>query len=285
MLAGSHRVLAVRQIGCVVAVVLLVATGCQHERQSGGPLQDSSRTRSVTSAPVKRGQFFVIGVMVPPSASRESALLESLGPADPETAQGLELRYAVVVSSRGCRVGAARNWPPLGCVTKMRAVKGFRVPGHGVAELLVGARSQRIGRWTIPAFRLHYRVGDRRYKTTYYQGMEPRVVRRLKSAEASAAFSSFRTEDGTIGCAYSRASRRLSCTRGGMFCLGFVMTATGSPREACTLDLKPVHVLNARQTWLYRGFRCYVGHSSVRCRNQIFKGFVVNQKGARRGRT
>lgn len=121
----------------------------------------------MVTGPVKRGQFHVLGVVVPKNKGSDEAILESLEPSNPSSIRGLEMRYGAVRFPSGrCRVGSARGWPPLGCSGKIRPVRGFRIPSGAYGAVLVGARSQELGRWTIPAFRVRYRVGDGHFETT-----------------------------------------------------------------------------------------------------------------------
>jgi hypothetical protein len=264
--------------GLVVLLASLIVAGCMDDSPGGGPLGDTSEGGSRFSAPVKRGQFLVVGVITQKNNGGQDAVLEEVEPREPDWARGLEMRYAVVpADNRGCRVGVMRDWPPLGCASRMRPVQGFRVATGGRALILVGARSQELGRWSIPSFRVAYRVGDRNFETAYSQGMGLRVVRDLPWAESSASFSAFRTEAGNIGCAYLHSTRFLRCAIRTGPC--YEMKVVGPPRADCAeesvLD-PPARVVKARDSWLYDGFRCYVGRASVRCRNQVFEGFFLS---------
>lgn len=280
--------------GLILLLVALSAAGCLSDSgRAGGPLGETSDGGSWASGPVKRGQFLVVGVFTRKNESGHEVVLESIEPRDPDRAEGLELRYAAVQApTRGCQVGALSNWPPLGCASKIRPVKGFRIArGAAETEILVGARSQHLGRWFIPAFRLRYSVGASHYETSYSQGIRVRVVRRLRGAESSASFPSFQTEAHNIGCAYTRSTGLLRCEiRTGLkegcpgsSSSGFEMMVTGPARPFCggQAPERSARVLNARASWLYHGFRCYAGHSSIRCRNQVFKGFFLSPSRSR----
>lgn len=265
--------------GLVVLLSSLILTGCLDDSPAGGPLADTSEGGSGSSAPVKRGQFLVVGVVTQRNEGSEDAVLEEVEPREPGWARGLEMRYAVVPAVSRCRVGALRDWPPLGCATRLRPVRGFRVPRGGRALILAGARSQRLGRWSIPAFRLRYHVGSRRYETSYSQGLTLRVVPQPAWAHSSASFSSFQTEARNIGCAYLRSTKFLRCAIRTGPC--YEMKLVGPPRSACARKavLDPsARVGKARESWLYHGFRCYVGRASVRCRNQVFEGFFLSER-------
>jgi len=265
-----------RRLAILFGALMLVAAGCS--KVSDGPLRDTSGIGSWSSAPVKVGQFLVITVIVPRNASGHEAVLERLEPVHSASTRGLEMRYAAVRNVGRCRAGAARDWPPLGCRGELEPVNGFRVGTGEHALILVGARSQTVGRWWIPDFRLHYRIGDRRYETSYAQGMKVRVVRRLGYAESSASFSSFVTQARNIGCAFLGATRALRCELRSGPC--YELRITGRP-SACADDLAPdrsARALKPRETWLYRGFRCYAGRASIRCRNQVFEGFFLSER-------
>ena len=157
-------------------VALALLAGCGEVGSDEGPLRISSEYgSSKTGSPANVGEFFVIGVS-PAKNDGDEAVFESLEPEEPDRARGLEMRYAAVTVKYRCMVGGAKGWPPKQCVGLLRPVNGYRY-GTQRALLLVGARAQRPGIWFIPAFRLRYRVGDRRYATVYQQGMEMRVRR------------------------------------------------------------------------------------------------------------
>ena len=157
-------------------VVLALLAGCGDSGTDEGPLGISrEHGSSTTGGPVRVGEFFVIGVS-PPKNHGDEAVFESLEPAEPDRARGLEMRYAAVTVKYRCAVGSAKGWPPKQCVGLLRPVKGYRY-GTQRALLLVGARAGQPGTRLIPAFRLRYRVGDRSYMAVYEQGMELRVTR------------------------------------------------------------------------------------------------------------
>jgi hypothetical protein len=270
--------------GGLLALVALIATGClDRSHRTDGPLNDRTGNEYRVSGPVKRGQFFVLGLFVPKNESGQEVVLERLEPADPGLANALEMRYsAVLLQARGCRVGAARDWPPLGCRGKLRPVDGFRIPDGTETQILVGARSQQLGTWSIPAFRLRYRAGDRGYETTYREGMKLQVVRGLGFARRSASFASFETAAHNIGCAYTSATGVLRCELRSGPC--YEMTIAGPPRDCAGGEPHNAsdRVLKARGSWLYHGFRCYAGHANVRCRNQVFEGFFLSDRRSHR---
>jgi len=269
----------------VVVLLGFAGAGCLggSERQSGGPLREPGDGESWSSAPVKAGQFLVVGLAVPRNASEHEAVLERVEPSDRASARGLELRYAAVRSgSRHCTIGAMRDWPPLGCRGELEPVNGFRVRAGERAMILVGARSQSLGRWPLLQFRLRYHVGDDRYETKYGQGMKLRVVPRLSFAESSASFSSFQTAAHNIDCAYRPATRFLRCDLRSGPC--YEVGITGQPR-ACAgkaVQNQAAAVLKPRDSWLYHGFRCYAGRASIRCRNQVFEGFFLSERRSHR---
>jgi hypothetical protein len=232
----------------------------------------------MVTGPVMRDQFHVFGLWVPKNTGSDEAVLESVVPSNPSSSRGLEMRYgAIRVPNRGCQIGSARGWPPLGCRGRIRPVKGFHVPSGARAQILIGARSHELGRWSVHAFRVRYHVGDRHFDATYEQGMGLHVVRDLPWADSSASFSSFQTESDNIGCAYLRSSKYLRCATRTGSC--YEMKVVGPPRSACAgkAVLEPsAQVVKARDSWLYHGFRCYVGRASVRCRNQVFEGFFLS---------
>jgi hypothetical protein len=282
MLAASYDPAVTRGVGVILGLLLLVAA-CRGDSLSEGPLRETSGGHSWSSAPVKVGQFLVTGVTTPKNESGHEVVLERLEPVDDAVARGLELRYAAVdPRSRTCRVGALRDWPPLGCRGETRPVNGFRVPEGEAALILVGARAQRTGRWSLLDFRLRYRIGGHHYATSYGQGMKLRVVRKMRGAKSSASFSSFRTETGNIACAYAATTRFLACNLRSGRC--YEMALAGSARRCSdtAAHLRSAHVLKARETWLYHGYRCHAGHASVHCRNQNFKGFFLSARRSHR---
>ena len=141
--------------------------------------------------------------------------------------------------------------------------------------ILVGVRANHPGRWSVLDFRLRYRMGDHSYEASYGQGLKIRVVPTMRGAQSSAAFSSFRTETGNVVCAYLEDARLLRCYRRSGPCYE---TSVGGRPQRCSRTPPPAaaHVVRARDSWLYHGFRCYAGHSSVRCRNQVFEGFFLS---------
>jgi hypothetical protein len=228
---------------------------------------------------VGRGQFHVFGLSVPRNTGSEDAILERVEPAHSRDIRGLEMRYgAVRMPNRGCQIGSARGWPPLGCRGKIRPVRGFRIPSGAYGAILVGARSQELGQWSIPSFRVRYLVADRQYEATFRQGMDLQVVRALPWAESSASFSSFQTEAHNIGCAFLSSTKFLRCKLRTGRC--YEMKIVGPTRSACAGAALPrsARVVKAADSWLYRGFRCYVGRASVRCRNQVFEGFFLSER-------
>lgn len=165
-------------LGLVLGLSALTAA-CGSTGVTGGPLKERSGGNSSTGTePIPVGKFFDVGVIPPRNPAKEDAIFDRLEPADADTAKGLELRYAVIRLGPGlcAALGASRGWPPTGeCKRELLPVKGYHYrPGEQV-YVLVGARSSRPGRWLIPAFRLHYRVGDKSYATTYKEGLELKV--------------------------------------------------------------------------------------------------------------
>jgi hypothetical protein len=70
----------------------------------------------MVTGPVMRDQFYVFGLWVPKNTGSDEAVLESVKPSNPSSSRGLEMRYgAIRVPNRGCQIGSARGWPPLGC--------------------------------------------------------------------------------------------------------------------------------------------------------------------------
>jgi hypothetical protein len=129
----------------------------------------------------------------------------------------------------------------------------------------------------MPAFRLRYRVGDRHFETTYRQGMGLRLERDLPWLESSASFSSFQTAAGNIGCTYSKSTKLLRCAIRTGRC--YEMKVAAPPKYDCAPEAvadPAARVVKARDSWLYHGFRCYVGRTSVRCRNQVFERFFLS---------
>ena len=180
-------------VGCLFAL-LLSAAGCRSSsRETGGPLRDEAGNRTMATAPVRRGQFHVLGLFVPKNKGNRRC--------DPRE-RGAEQ------AEQHPRLGdALRRRPPpeswvhdrLGTRLAPARLPGEDPPGPGVPDPEWSVRRILIGARSLPSFRVAYRVGDRNFKTTYLQGMGLRVVRDLPWAESSASFSAFRTEAGNIG--------------------------------------------------------------------------------------
>src|SRR5262245_55841756 len=167
----------------LLVALLLVCTGCgdRAHKPSAGPLASTSEDRSWSGAPVKPGEFLVVGVWLEQNESGHDLVLDQLVPDDASRAEGLEMRYAAVrVPQDGCQVGALRGWVPRGCAGRTHPVAGYRVRPGARTEILVGARSTTEGSWFIPAFRLEYGSGSNRYVATFNQGMRFRVSARSK---------------------------------------------------------------------------------------------------------
>jgi hypothetical protein len=161
-------------------------------------------------------------------------------------------------------------------------VNRFRIHNGDFTEILVGARSQRLGKWSIPDFRLRYRVGDRHYETSYGQGMKVRVVPRPEFAHSSASFASFQTEAHNIRCAFVRATKAVRCDLRSGPCYELKIVGRSSVCAAGTPPTRSGRVLQAGASWLYHGFRCYAGHANIRCRNQRFEGFFLSERRSHR---
>lgn len=126
------------------------------------------------------------------------------------------------------------------------------------------------------------------------QGLGLRVVRDLPWPESSASFPAFQTEAHNIECYFIRSTESLRCDirtglkpppRKAAGCTrrmtGYEMKVVGHPQAVCAPEavLLPIlRVLKARTSWLFHGFRCYAGHSSIRCRNQVFEGFFLSKR-------
>ncbi len=165
-------------LGLVLGLSTL-ATACASSRLSDGPLKEQSENSSVAgsgTAVFRVGQFFDVSVIPPRNPGRKDAVFQRLEPADATRAEGLEMRYAVVRIGPCPVIGSDHGWPPSGgCKRDLLPVNGFHLrPGKQVS-ILVGAAARRGGKWLIPAFRLHYKVGEKSYAATYYEGLELKV--------------------------------------------------------------------------------------------------------------
>jgi hypothetical protein len=271
--------------GLLLTLVVLAGAGCRDgSLRVGGPLSEPTDNSTMNTAAVKRGQFLVVGVFVPNHGSDRDVVLERLEPVDPGQTQSLEMRYAALrIPSPGCQIGAARGWLPSGCVSKIKPVNGFRVRRGADTEILVGARSQHPGSWSIEAFSLVYRVGDRRYQTTYAQGMTVRVVRGF----------GFGAGSRDIACEVDEVAQHVQCDisaaelkplppgcesgRAGGYSLG----RSGATQLYCgqPLLLPPETILGPGKSWRNDGLTCMTRASGqLRCRNRSGHGFFLSRK-------
>jgi hypothetical protein len=224
-----------------------------------------------------------VGVVLPANKSGRDAILESLEPADPGSARGLELRYAAVrLPDPSCQVGLFLGWPPGPCpVGHLHPVEGFRyAAGEYAAEILVGARSSRPGTWSIRAFRLRYRVGGRGYSAVYAQGVD------LRSDPTFA----FQTPLRDVVCEVDERERFLQCQLSAgeikprpATCLqyrlvGYSLRQFGRAEIMCgrTKLIPPRTIL--RSSVGRTGFACVLRAAGVRCRNRSGHGFFVSKR-------
>jgi len=258
-------------------IPVLVAAGCAH---GSGPLGVDGGGSS-TGGQVAVGQYLVVPVVLPANKGAKDAILESLEPADPVSARGLELRYAAVRLPDSLCGGSTRGWPPRPCPAgRLHPVAGFRYRAGARAEILVGARSIRPGRWSVPAFRLRYSVGGSHYSAVYAQGV---------AIHSDPTFA-FQTPRRDVVCEADERERSLQCqlsagaiephpaTCYGEKLVGYWLEHAGRAGIMCgRRDLiRPRTVL--RSALRRSGFACTLRAAGVRCSNRSGHGFFVSNR-------
>jgi hypothetical protein len=241
----------------------------------------------MNSAAVRVGQFLTTGVWLPRNKSGHPAVFERLEPLDSEWTKGLEIRYgAVHLPQRTCQVGAARGWPVPGCGGLAHPVGGFVYrDGEYAAQILVGIRSSTPRTWTIPAFRLRYRIGGHRYAAVYFEGTHGRVVRG----------SGFSAGTRDIGCEHDYVAQTLRCDISAAELKppprlsgcnsgipgGYVLLPSGTTKFYCreTLMLPSQTILPVGTNWRQDRFSCrVVALGRLRCRNADGHGFFLSRQ-------
>ena len=142
------------------------------EPADDGPLALPDNGSSWSGGPVIPGQWMVTTISTAELSGSAPAVIYSVRPADPDQADGLILRYAVLASTNHGLPGAVRGWPP--AKYPLTSLRGFVVQPGDELNLIVGATSRHTGAWLIDAFDVTYQVAGRVYTTTFLQGIRVR---------------------------------------------------------------------------------------------------------------
>jgi hypothetical protein len=151
------------------------ATGCSGgEPTRGGPLAEPG-VRMGESALMDVGKTGTYGAETLVNHGSEPLVLDRIVFVD--RSDGLEIIGPLAMHVRtqpgvpALATGMIRQYPPPHTGATLHPVAGFRIAPHRSwkddAELLIGFRAHRRGVLSYRALEIHYRVGKKRYVTTY----------------------------------------------------------------------------------------------------------------------
>jgi hypothetical protein len=163
-------------VGAATAVAVVVAG---RGSESGGPLDCNDCGSVASSVPADVGEKGTYGIIVLRNRGAEAAELDRLEYRG--LTPGLQMLPALALrlgdrSGGGLATGLSLSFPPAGTKGLAGRLRGFRVAPHRTGrddvELLLGFLPRRKGVLSYRSVEIHYRVGNRRYVTTYHVGLK-----------------------------------------------------------------------------------------------------------------
>jgi len=166
-----------RTLGALAAVVVLttaaVLVAVLTQSAGAGPFAwpKSAGESWFEFRPVKPRQIVAINLALEPLDKR--AVLLDVRPLHAAEADGLTLRYAAT-TRKGILDGTFNGWHPK--AWRLQPLRGFVVPAHVRAGIMVGASATERGHWFVHAFVVDYEIGGTHYSAPQYFGLEVRVA-------------------------------------------------------------------------------------------------------------